>query len=137
MMRNVQPIALLLCLILCAGCVIIPIPTPGIITDESQRAPINAELLKFIKAGSASKEDILLKFGEPESYHDEEKLFVYSWTEAPTHLLWLVSGGYSGVGGVVRFSNTAALRIEFDEKGIVKKYGIKTEDTRTSISISR
>ncbi len=120
--------------LLCAGCIILPIPIP---TAErySDRASIKKESLEFIEVGSTKLEEVLLNLGHPDSgRYAEEVILEYDWTVKAGQWVvpWLTMP--PGTGGVLTGPISVwryELRIEFDENGIVKSYEIyETEDVK-------
>lgn len=108
---------------LCAGCVIIPIPTPGHVVGPT-RGRIEQETLESIRAGVTTREEVLLRLGEPDVVMRSERLFGYHWVTVWGYLFVLHQGG--AVAGPVGFNRHLAL-IEFDEQGIVKRLEVKEE----------
>lgn len=99
---------------LCVGCLIIPRleHTPVYFS----RGQIDATALEFMGLGSTSREEVLLKLGEPDAVWEDERHFLY-W--------WVTARGYAIV-----FDNAPPiwkkrydLLIEFDDQGVVKRYG--------------
>ena len=81
-------LALFACLLsaLIAGCVPIPTKEHGLITGRGQ---ILAEDVTSLENGKTSREEVLLKFGEPSLVLNNQKTLVYRWTVS--------AGGYIGV----------------------------------------
>lgn len=88
MVRFCSTLLLYVLLAVLAGCVVIPIPTKehGLITGRGQ---IPAEDVTFLENGKTSREEVLLKFGEPSLVLNNQKTLVYRWTVS--------AGGYIGV----------------------------------------
>ncbi len=110
--------------LLCAGCIIIPIPIPEHSPDAAYRAPIKKESLEFIEVGSTKREEVLLTLGPPDCTQENERVFDYQW-ETESEWIYVVGAGYQAAGGTFHFSLTYQLLIEFDDTGIVKRFEIK------------
>jgi len=82
--------------LLCAGCIIIPIPIPHPSANYANRAPIEEESLGFLKVGSTKKEEVVLNLGPPNYTRDNERDFIYQWyTESALILIvGTIGGGY-------------------------------------------
>ncbi len=128
-MKNIH-IAIIFSLV-CAGCIIIPIPIPEHAADYSDRAPIGEESLGFLEVGSTKREEVLLTLGLPEYTQDHERAFVYKWDTASG---WVVAGAHIGGAGASKYSSykTYQLLIEFDDIGILKGFEIKEEEGLSS-----
>lgn len=125
MKKPSMAICVLFCF-LCVGCMIIPIPTREHTPAEyCTRGEIEAEAFDFVRVGSTSREEVLLKLGEPDAVREDERRFLYRWVTVHGYLAWGTYGGGGDVApiGVKRFD----LLIEFDDQGVVKRLGdIKT-----------
>ena len=106
---------------LCVGCIMIPIPTPkhtpaGLYT----RGAIEANALEFMRVGSTSREQVLLKLGESDAVREHERYLLYRWVTVRGYLLvkLLESESTGHIG-----KNTYELLIEFDDEGLVKRFG--------------
>lgn len=109
-----------LTLALCTGCVIIP-------TQEHVEGPtrglIEQEMLGSIRAGVTTREEVLLRLGEPDVVMRNERLFGYHWVTVWGKVGVVAPGGAGG--GPLQTSYLALF--EFDEKGIVKRHEVKKE----------
>ena len=107
---------------LCTGCVMI-IPTLEHVEGPT-RGVIEQETLGSIRAGVTTREEVLLRLGEPDVVMRNERLFGYHWVT-----VWgkfFVAYGGAGGGGPLWQTRYLAL-FEFDEKGIVKRHEVKEE----------
>lgn len=94
----------------CHGCIYIP----AIYT----KSPTGSIDPSFITIGMTTKEDVILKCGDPSWVDTEgEKVIGYRWT---TLLGVVMAGGRSGGAGTIESS--AFLVIDFDEDDVVKNY---------------
>ena len=127
-MKNLH-IAIIFSLV-CAGCIIIPIPIPEHAADYSDRAPIGEESLGFLEVGSTKREEVLLALGIPEWTPEFEGAFHYRWkTKYGTVVFILLLGS----GGDRKYTSYKGyqLVIEFDDTGIVKRFEIKEDAWHT------
>jgi outer membrane protein assembly factor BamE (lipoprotein component of BamABCDE complex) len=119
------------------GCVIMPIPTQehnfchtawaDNCDQFKTRAEITKETLQFMRAGSTSKEEVLLKLGAPDSIGQNEAVFEYEWLMVNGYTQWAIGfwPGVGAAGGLARFSHHV-LSVEFDERNVVTRYEIKS-----------
>jgi len=102
---------------LCVGCVIVPTPehTPK---EINTRGEIDTKVFESKRVGSTSKEEVLLKLGEPDGVWKDERYFLYRWGTVR---------GYVGTYGSSRRGYVGAERhhwlIEFDEEDVIKQLG--------------
>ncbi len=111
---------------LCVGCYIVPIPTGKHTPKEfNTRGEIDAKALEFMRVGSTSKEEVLLKLGEPDAAWKDERYFLYRWVTVSGYLLWgFVGASSSGNEGKEPLGKKRYdLLIEFDDHGVVKRLG--------------
>ncbi len=109
-MRALFPVVAVLFFFLSAGC--------AHLTGEAKRTEIAEETLKFIKVESTTKQDVLLRLGEPLKVWRGEANFLYAdFTKDGIPL---------GPGiGVPVSQNLYLLLIEFDDNNRVKKFEVK------------
>lgn len=110
-----------------SGCVIIP-TTEHVPVVGPTRGLIDQETLESIRVGVTTREEVLLRLGEPDVVMRNERLFAYHWV---TNTGYVIGGGgatgsITGGGGVgaIRQKRYLAL-VEFDEQGIVKRHEVK------------
>jgi hypothetical protein len=110
-MKGIAPLSLgTLALLGCTGCLIWPFPTGELLTG---RGRIHSEYVAPLEVGKATREDVLLRLGEPDEVLDGGGTYVYRWTEVRGYL---VLGGY-GSAAAIPFPGHRDLRLEFDAKG--------------------
>lgn len=97
-----------------AGCLYIPTPHHSLIAG---RGMIEPDVIEQCRIGVTTREEILLRFGEPDATLNRQSVFVYSWTRTQGYLL---IGGY-GRGEVIPVGHTSRLLVEFDLKGFLKR----------------
>jgi len=69
---------------------------------------------------ATTKEEILLKLGEPDLVLNREKIFVYRWEMVAAYFF---VGGY-GAGAAGPIQRSHFLIIEFDDKNIVARHDV-------------
>ena len=72
----------------------------------------------FLESTKTTREDVLLRFGEPDLILNQDRILIYHWTVS--HGYWFAGGGYSAVGGPI--PKDYLIMLEFDEQGHLKKY---------------
>ena len=102
------------------------------------RGPVGTEGekigLDFIRVGSTSREEFLQKLGWIDAGLKTGKLFVGRWIGSAWAVGWLVAGGGpgtapTGAAGAKRLWKVQNLLVEFDEKAVVKRYGILSDSS--------
>ncbi len=109
-MKALFPVVAVLFFFLSAGC--------AHLTGEAKRTEIAEETLKFMKVESTTKQEVLLRLGEPLKVWRGEANFLYAdFTKDGIPL---------GPGiGVPVSQNLYLLLIEFDDNNRVKKFEVK------------
>ena len=113
-MKRFLAVCLLILASLMQGCVVIPHP-PYLVQG---RGEITRGDSSKIVPGETTREEILLRFGEPSASLDEGKVFIYAWIMNAG--IWAVGAGYSGDAGEIRQKNL--FLVEFDDNHFVKKH---------------
>ena len=118
-MRTLLPVVALLFVFFSAGC--------AYLTGEAKRTEIAEETLKFMKVESTTKQEVLLRLGEPLKVWRGEANFVYAdFTKDGIPL---------GPGmGVPVSQNLYLLLIEFDDNNRVKKFEVKKKSLPGTIT---
>lgn len=104
----------LLFILLSSACMVIPTPEHRI----GGRVPCDDEKTTFIVKETTSKEEVLLKLGEPDLVLNHERIFVYRWEMVAAYF---VVGGYGG-GAVGPIQRPHFLIIEFNDKNIITRH---------------
>lgn len=97
------------------GCVIIP--TPESILLEG-RGAIEESEETFLVPGAVRREDVVLRFGEPDRMVDEGRALAYHWARAQG---WLFIGAYPGAA-LMPIPKHHYLVLEFDPSGLLQRY---------------
>ncbi len=92
------------------SCLIWPFPAGGLI---SGRGRINPQYAEPLAIGQSTREEVLLRLGEPDEALESGTIFLYRWTEVRG---FIVFGGY-GSAVAVPFPGHRNLRLEFDGTG--------------------
>jgi outer membrane protein assembly factor BamE (lipoprotein component of BamABCDE complex) len=141
-------VAKLLCIsFICAGCIILPIPTKEHYCNTSEcnkmlsRRHIPEDRLDFINVGKTTKEEILLKIGEPDWSSNEDNTFEYHWSMVKGYVVIIIVffvpyGGASGTANAIPWVKKHYFLIQFDDqnkvrslqKGYFKGYKAYTEE---------
>jgi hypothetical protein len=113
---------LLACIVLAAfaGCIVIPTPEHGLLKG---RGKIDESDIAFLEEGKTTREDVLLRFGEPDVVMGDQRILVYHWEVSKGYWL-LVAGGPYGAGGVAGgdIPKNYLFMLEFDEEGRLKRF---------------
>ncbi len=107
-----------------SGCVW-PIPHYGAPGADSMRQNVVQELGHFPAAGHSTREDVLIRLGEPDRESSDERRFFYEWNRIV--LVWIVGGSLGGVGGWVY--QHQQLIVDFDSEGVVANCARETLGT--------
>ncbi len=118
-MRTILRVVTILFLFISAGC--------ALFTVEDKGREIAEERLKFMQAGTTTKEEVLLNLGEPHRLWRSERNFLYvDFTKEGVPL---------GLGmGIPVSQHLYLLLIEFDNKDRVKKYETKSKSLPGTIT---
>lgn len=127
---SLLPIIMALCL---CGCVAFPLssrPAPVLVGKR-----LEPEVLEFISVGVTTREDLIMKLGQPSIELEGFKILAYPWTELSR--TWVVGAAGRGGGGFVAIPDTnhAALFIAIDEGNHVLKWGIDQQQRSDKFSI--
>ena len=101
-------------------CGVFPVPPS---TNFYSRGPIDEETLSFVQMGIITKEDVLLKLGNPTFCSNNDDSLEYCWPKFYGGLLWGVQ--ITRQAGVIGIGKAHCVSLEFDEHGILKKYEVK------------
>jgi outer membrane protein assembly factor BamE (lipoprotein component of BamABCDE complex) len=107
----------LLLTVFSSACMVIPTPEHRI----AGRVPCDDEKTMFIVKETTSKEEVLLKLGEPDLVMNQERIFVYRWEMVAAYF---VVGGY-GSGAIGPIQRPHFLIIEFNDKSVVSRHEVR------------
>jgi outer membrane protein assembly factor BamE (lipoprotein component of BamABCDE complex) len=102
------------------GCIpyYIPMPEHGL---ASGRAMVSEQQLRSIKPGVDTREDILMRFGDPSNVYDGELIFVYNWERFTG--VWGYATAFGG-GEDYGVSEHQYFIVAFDENAFVLQAGL-------------
>jgi len=103
------------------GCILIPTP-PHKSDSLPTRQNLSPKAAAEIQVGVTSREQVLLRFGEPDATFDQQRRFAYLWADVVAW--WFASGGYQGDAGEI--GQGCVLEIDFDPRGIVIRRAVRT-----------
>lgn len=86
-------LAAVLCCIVLAGCIIIPVDYHA----KGSRQNVTMESTNALHLSATTREDVLLKLGEPDFVSEDGQRFGYLWTKVK--VIWAVAGMGGGGGG--------------------------------------
>lgn len=107
----------LLLILFSGACVVIPTPEHR----DHGRVPCDDEKTSFMVKDTTTKEEVLLKLGEPDLVLNHERIFVYRWEMVAAY--FFVGGYGSGTGGPIQRPHF--LIIEFDDRNIVSRHEVR------------
>jgi len=107
----------LLLMLFSSACIVIPTPEHRI----GGRVPCDDEKTTFIVKETTTKEEVLLKLGEPDLVLNRERIFVYRWEMVAAY--FFVGGYGGGTGGPIPRHHF--LIIEFDDKNRVSRHELR------------
>ncbi len=97
-----------------SGCVIVPLPSHDL---TSIKGVINEKLIKSLKPGETTREDLLLLVGAPDAQYEQDRYFIYQW-EVTEGVI-----GAPGLGGDIELVVIAHyFCVEFDENNLIKRF---------------
>ena len=101
-----------------AGCVIVP--TPGMLYEGSRRAVIAEDVIVSLKPSDTTREDVLLRLGDPTERVEGNRFFIYQWTTGDITVVVLLPGG--AAGGIDKTKNHL-LSLEFSPSNRLIRVG--------------
>lgn len=92
------------------GCIIWPFPTGGLLAG---RGRIEKDYAAPLEVGKSTREDVLLRLGEPDVALKGGYVFLYQWTEEMGFFAILSNSG----SPVIPFPGHRSVRLDFDAEG--------------------
>lgn len=89
------------------GCLIWPFPTGDLLSGRGRIRPEDAATLSV---GKTTREEVLLRLGEPDEVLNGGAIFIYQWTEARGFIAFGAQGG----AVAIPFPGHRRLWLEFD-----------------------
>lgn len=105
----------LLSLLTLAGCYT-PLPEHGL---TAGRAMVTTDQLREVEVGSDTREDILMRFGDPSRVLADGDVFVYDWTRVTGWFTLVIPAGFGGVGGSEGVEQQQHFVVAFDDDASV------------------
>jgi hypothetical protein len=109
-------LASILCIGLSGG-IVIPTAEHGLIEG---RGEITKSDIDFLTVGKTVREDVLLRFGEPDLVLNDQRILIYHWSVS--HGYWFIGGYYSAGGGPI--PKEYLFMLEFDGTGILNRFDV-------------
>jgi len=106
-----------LLILLPAACMVVPTPEHR----DHGRVPCDDEKTTFMVRDTTSKEEVLLKLGEPDLVLNKERTFVYRWEMVAAY--FFVGGAGGGAAGPIQRPHFFI--IEFDDKNMVVRHEVR------------
>lgn len=91
---------------LLTGCIVVPVNY----TQAGSRHNVSEQTAATLQPGEVTKEEVLLRFGEPDWVSDDERLVGYAWTKVKA----LVFFGAYYTGGIAEVPKSSLLKLTFD-----------------------
>ncbi|HSN59549.1 MAG TPA: hypothetical protein VLR49_01340 [Ferruginibacter sp.] len=98
------------------ACIIIPLPAHR----TEGRVFIKPEMLQFIRIDTTKREEVLLKFGDPDGVAMQQQVLIYHWTASRG--IYGIGGGYSAAIGEIK--QERFFLISFNANNTVRKMEI-------------
>lgn len=101
-----------ICLILASatGCMIIPFPESGLLAG---RGKIGEADIAFLKVGVTTREDAVLRFGEPDAVWQDQRVLAYCWAVS-VGVIFVYNAG-------AEIPKNYIFILEFDDGGVLKR----------------
>jgi len=113
----VKIIFVLVLVLFSSACLVIPTPEHR----DHGRVPCDDEKTAFMVKDTTTKEEILLKLGEPDLVLNQERIFVYRWEMVAAY--FFVGGYGAGTGGPIQKPHF--LIIEFNDRNLVSRHEVR------------
>ena len=109
----------LLSMALSGCCMVIPTPEHGL---SSGHGKITEADIGFLEVGKTTREEILLRFGDPSCSLQNESIFVYDWSVVKAYWFVAVGTPFSAYGADGFMDKEYQVVLEFDEQGLLKRH---------------
>ena len=97
LIRSRLPFLTVIFLIGLVGCAIFPTPEHDLLEG---RGKIDESDIAFLTVGKTTREDVLLRFGEPDLVLYDQRILIYRWSVIQGYIFAI--GGYSAAGDTSR-----------------------------------
>jgi hypothetical protein len=114
------------------GCVL-PIPTNRL--PDCSRKDIRPETINDLVAGETTREEVLLRLGEPDVWSDDASQYRYHWERVKWDILWAIGGYGGGAAGDIPVNKNYNLTVTFDTDGVMleRKFSEKYQASELGI----
>ena len=116
LIRRCFPFLACIFLIVLVGCFGAAIPTPVHLVEG--RGKIDESDIAFLTLSKTTREEVLLRFGEPDLVLDDQRILIYHWKLSYGY--WFIAIGGTGDAGPI--PKDYLFMLEFDEKGRLKRF---------------
>lgn len=101
-----------------SSCLVVPTPEHGL---SSGRGKITQSEWATVEDGVTTREQVLLRFGEPSVRRFDDEMFIYEWTVKTAYVYF--GGGY-GPGQELPIRKQYQATLVFDENGILERHDL-------------
>ena len=122
-LRRLMAASILPVLCLVNGCVVLPLPANSFAAGS--RSNVRAEDTEWLVSGRTSREDVLLRLGEPDEASSDDSRLIYRWQWISTVVVWAAAGGYGGAAGHTASGRDYALELVFDAEWKLKSWDLR------------
>lgn len=107
---------LLMLVLLLSVSACIPLGAPTDLYNPDSRRSVGEKDVPDISPGKTTRQQVLLRFGQPDRNINDEQKFVYHWSKTKFRTIIITYGDV----GIVDFDRFYAFEIVFDDKGLVQ-----------------
>lgn len=98
-----------------AGCIVIPLPLNR--ADPATRENVRSDTGQALAVGEITREQVLLKLGEPDVIAAGERQFRYHTERVKWDIFWAAGGYGSAAAGDLEVKKHSDLVLDFDDSG--------------------
>jgi hypothetical protein len=120
LVRGVIGVWICLALVSANGCMIIPTPESGLLAG---RGKIEEADIAFLKVGVTTRENVLLRFGEPDAVLHDQRILAYYWAVSVGYIIVYNAGA--------EIPKNYLFILEFDDAGLLKRAEISASGWNT------
>jgi hypothetical protein len=116
-------VAALTCMLLEAGCIVLPIPHEETVLYGNQ---VESPQLQTFQLGLTTQADVEEKLGPPEVFWLDQRIAYYRWDVSTWSVLFVACGGYTCAGGFNDLKDIKLLLVQYDEASNLKRFEIRS-----------
>ena len=105
--------------LLAGGCLVVPIPTNRL--GPYSRNEIKPEVINELVVGQISREEVLLRLGEPDEASAGGARYRYHWEIVKWDIIWIVAGPYTAESGDIPVNQNHNLLISFSPADVISE----------------